>query len=96
MAVTLVRVEGEPKRSACPRANAPPRQGDGDDPSRSIQAGAEPGGFIMIHGMKDGFGFIGRLHALVDWTDGCIAVTNRKIEEISRVVAAGPPIRIEP
>ena len=59
-------------------------------------AGAEPGGLIMIHGMKDGFGFIGRLHTLVDWTDGCIAVTNREIEEISRVVAAGTPIRIEP
>ena len=37
-----------------------------------------------------------RLHTLVDWTDGCIAVTDSQIEEISRVVADGTPIRIEP
>ena len=59
-------------------------------------AGADPGGLIMVHGMKDGFGFIGRLHVLVDWTNGCIAVTDREIDEISRLVADGTPIQIEP
>jgi murein L,D-transpeptidase YafK len=50
----------------------------------------------MLHGMKDGFGLIGRLHTLYDWTDGCIAVTNSEIDEIFRVVPVGTPIRIEP
>ena len=35
-----------------------------------------PGGMIMIHGLRNGIGWIGRLHLLLDWTDGCIAVTN--------------------
>jgi len=46
--------------------------------------------------MKDGFGFIGRLHVLYDWTDGCIAVTDSEMDEILRVVAVGASIRIEP
>ena len=58
--------------------------------------GVEPGGFIMVHGLKNGLGFIGRLHTLVDWTDGCVAVTNPEAEEISRVVADGTPIQIQP
>ncbi|HZD52637.1 MAG TPA: L,D-transpeptidase family protein, partial [Woeseiaceae bacterium] len=29
----------------------------------------DPGGLIMIHGLPNGFGFIGRLHRLRDWTD---------------------------
>jgi len=58
--------------------------------------GEDPGGQIMLHGMKDGFGFIGRLHILYDWTDGCIAVTDSEIDEILRVLAVGAPIRIEP
>ena len=58
--------------------------------------GEDPGGQIMLHGMKDGLWFIGRLHTLYDWTDGCVAVTDAEIDEISRVVAVGAPIRIEP
>jgi len=55
-----------------------------------------PGGLIMVHGIRNGLGFVGRLHTLVDWTDGCIAVTDREIEEIWRVVPDGTPIVIEP
>jgi murein L,D-transpeptidase YafK len=56
----------------------------------------DPGGLIMVHGLRNGLGFMGRLHTLVDWTDGCVAVTNREIEEIWRVVPDGTPIVIEP
>jgi murein L,D-transpeptidase YafK len=66
------------------------------DTANALSRGFEPGGLIMIHGMKDGRGYLRRLHTLVDWTDGCIAVTDSEIEEISRVVADGTPIRIEP
>lgn len=56
----------------------------------------DPGGLVMIHGIRNGLGFVGRLHTLVDWTDGCVAVTNSEIEEIWRVVPDGTPIVIEP
>ena len=39
----------------------------------------------MIHGLRDGFGWIGRLHRWLDWTHGCIALTN---EEVAKVAAA--------
>lgn len=49
----------------------------------------------MVHGMRNGLGSVGRLHTWIDWTDGCIAVTNHQIEEIWRVVPDGTPIVIE-
>ena len=55
-----------------------------------------PGGLIMVHGIRNGLGFLGRLHTWRDWTDGCIAVTDGEIEEIVRVVPDGTPIDIEP
>jgi L,D-peptidoglycan transpeptidase YkuD (ErfK/YbiS/YcfS/YnhG family) len=44
----------------------------------------------MIHGMS----WLGKLHLLRDWTDGCVAVTNREIEDIWARVAPGTPIDI--
>jgi murein L,D-transpeptidase YafK len=58
--------------------------------------GVDPGGMVMIHGIKNHLGWIGRAHRWIDWTDGCIAVTNPEIEEIVRVVPDGTPVRIEP
>jgi murein L,D-transpeptidase YafK len=58
--------------------------------------GTNPGGLIMVHGIRNGLGIIGRLHTIIDWTDGCVAVTDREIEEIWRVVPDGTPIVIEP
>jgi murein L,D-transpeptidase YafK len=55
-----------------------------------------PGGLIMVHGLRNDLGFLGRLHLMRDWTDGCIAVTNNEIDEIARVVPDGTPIEIEP
>ena len=57
--------------------------------------GVNPGGLIMIHGIRNGLGAIGRLHLLTDWTAGCVAVTNEDIEEIWRVVPNGTPIEIK-
>lgn len=58
--------------------------------------GVSPGGFVMIHGMKNGLGWLGRLHLAIDWTDGCVAVTNLQIEEISRAVPDGTKILLKP
>jgi murein L,D-transpeptidase YafK len=57
---------------------------------------ATPGGLIMIHGHNKAVGILGRFTKLVDWTKGCIAVTNQEIEEIWRAVPDGTPIEIRP
>jgi murein L,D-transpeptidase YafK len=49
----------------------------------------------MVHGMRNGLGWIGRLHRVIDWTDGCVAVTNNDIDEIWDVVPDGTKIVIE-
>ena len=50
----------------------------------------------MIHGIRNGLGWIGRLQREVDWTKSCIAVTDPEIEEIWRLVPDGTPIEIRP
>jgi murein L,D-transpeptidase YafK len=67
-----------------------------DDVRRARAAGVSPGGDIMIHGLRDGFRWLGRLHRIVDWTHGCIAVTDEEIDEIARAVPDGTPVTIQP
>ena len=66
------------------------------DKAAANARGAPPGGLIMVHGVKDNLRFLGRAHVLLDWTEGCVAVTNQQIEEIWRVVPDGTPIVLEP
>lgn len=49
------------------------------DIQRAKALGVSPGGNIMIHGIMNGFGWLGRFHRWIDWTKGCIAVTNSEI-----------------
>ena len=65
------------------------------DVARAEAASEDPGGFIMIHGLPNGWGWFGRLHLARDWTDGCIAVTNAEMREIWSRVPDGTPIEIE-
>ena len=69
---------------------------DTTDTRRAAEAGMEPGGDIMIHGLPNGFGAVGQAHRLRDWTAGCIAVTDSEIDEIWTLVADGTPIEIRP
>jgi murein L,D-transpeptidase YafK len=66
------------------------------DTENARREGLQPGGDIMIHGMQNGLGWIGRFHRFVDWTDGCIAVTNSEMEQIWRAVPDGTPVEISP
>ncbi|THK33531.1 hypothetical protein EHS39_35805 [Ensifer sp. MPMI2T] len=68
---------------------------DAADQARAAAAGESPGGDIMIHGLPNGWGFLGSLHLLLDWTNGCIAVTDEEMREIWSLVPDGTPIRIE-
>ncbi len=58
--------------------------------------GCDPGGNIMIHGLPKGLGWMGKTHSTLDWTAGCIAVTNEEIEEIWDMVPDGTPVEISP
>jgi murein L,D-transpeptidase YafK len=58
--------------------------------------GVDPGGLVMVHGMKNGLGWLGRLHLAVDWTDGCVAVTDDEMDELWRAVPEGTKILLKP
>jgi murein L,D-transpeptidase YafK len=66
------------------------------DKQSASQHGVSPGGDIMIHGLPNGFGWLGATHRTRDWTDGCIAVTNAEMDEIWELVPDGTPIEIRP
>ena len=66
------------------------------DSANAQLAHVQPGGDIMIHGLQNGLGWIGRFHRFVDWTDGCIAVTNFEMDQIWRAVPDRTPIEIRP
>lgn len=58
--------------------------------------GVSPGSDVMIHGLPKGFDDLGETHRTIDWTKGCIALTNDEIDEIWRLVPDGTPIEIKP
>jgi hypothetical protein len=51
----------------------------------SIPSGVGPGGYIEIHGMG-GRG--------LDWTDGCVALTNEDMDAVLAAVGVGTPVTI--
>ncbi len=67
-----------------------------EDLRRARESGVDPGGSIMIHGLPNGLGLIGVGHRIVDWTDGCIAVTNEEMDEIWNRVKEGVLVEIRP
>jgi tetratricopeptide (TPR) repeat protein len=66
------------------------------DKKRAKELGVSPGGDIMIHGIKNGFSWVGNAHTGVDWTKGCIAVTDQEIEEIDKLAPNGTIVEIRP
>jgi murein L,D-transpeptidase YafK len=66
------------------------------DKAHAKAQGLPPGGDIMIHGVEKKYEYLGSLQHNYDWTDGCIALTNPEIEEVSRLVPIGTPVEIKP
>jgi tetratricopeptide (TPR) repeat protein len=64
------------------------------DKMRAKELGVSPGGDIMIHGIKNGLSWVGASHAELDWTKGCIAVTDEEMEEIYELVPNGTIVEI--
>lgn len=69
---------------------------DAEDRAAARKNRVLPGGDLFLHGLPNGYGFLGASHRLKDWTDGCIAVTNQEMDEIWRAVPDGTPIEIRP
>jgi murein L,D-transpeptidase YafK len=59
-------------------------------------AGVSAGGSIMIHGFPGVVEFPAAVIQKINWTDGCIAVTNEEMDEIWNAVDIGTPIEILP
>jgi murein L,D-transpeptidase YafK len=66
------------------------------DLATAAAEGVDPGGGIYIHGFPTDFPGFEHLHRLADWTDGCIAVSDREMAELFRFVPDGTPIVIRP
>jgi len=66
------------------------------DIDRAAVSDFSAGSDIMIHGLPNGRGWIGRFHRRNDWTAGCIAVADFEIEEIYRAVPDGIPVELRP
>ena len=58
--------------------------------------GKSPGGDIKIHGLRNGMGFIKKLHRTVNWTNGCIAITDSEVDELFAAVVPNAKIEIRP
>jgi len=66
------------------------------DIERAKKSGVDPGGLIMIHGQKNGLGWLSSVTQQVNWTDGCIALSNSDMDEVWLAVDEGTPVEIRP
>ena len=63
------------------------------DLDHADKLGVSAGGFIMIHGQKNGLGWLSSITQQFNWTDGCIALTNSEMDEFLSLVK--PPTNIQ-
>ncbi|WP_439537865.1 L,D-transpeptidase family protein [Methyloversatilis sp.] len=66
------------------------------DVEQAKAAGVSPGGLIMIHGQRNGFGWLAPLTQRFDWTDGCIGLRNEDMDIVWQIVGNGTPIDLLP
>ena len=66
------------------------------DRARAHQLGVDPGGQIMIHGLPTKWSAQDVGHPRLDWTQGCIALTNREMDQVWEMVDDGTTIEIYP
>lgn len=69
---------------------------DANDKAAAKKLGVSPGGNIMIHGQKAGWGWLGSFSRFVNWTDGCIALSDKDMSTVWEAIEPGTPIEIRP
>jgi murein L,D-transpeptidase YafK len=60
------------------------------DIARAEAMGLNPGGDIMIHGQTNGHNGVKKYN----WTEGCIALSNKEMDEVWGLIDVGTPIEI--
>ena len=65
-----------------------------DDVAYAASLGQDPGGDIFIHGQGPEGKALSKVKR--DWTVGCIAVTDKEMEDLYAMVPDGTPITIKP
>ena len=58
--------------------------------------GVNPGGQIMIHGQKNGLGWLSSVAQWFNWTNGCVGLSNEDMDAVWGAVDVGTPIEIYP
>ena len=66
------------------------------DRKEAQKRGVDPGGDIMIHGQKNGYGPLSILVQRFNWTNGCIALSDRDMDAVYDAIRPGTPIEIKP
>ncbi|WP_234406181.1 L,D-transpeptidase family protein [Methylobacillus glycogenes] len=67
-----------------------------EDRSQAKAQGVNPGGQVMIHGQKNGWGWLSFINQQFNWTNGCIALSNADMQQVWDKVAPGTVIEIKP
>lgn len=58
--------------------------------------GVNPGGQIMIHGQKNKLGWLSFFSQRFNWTNGCVALSNKNMDTVWTLVKVGTPVEILP
>lgn len=66
------------------------------DLANARRRGVDPGGSIMVHGLPNWFHGADENFPFRDWTDGCIALSNRHMQLVYDLVPDNTPIEILP
>ena len=66
------------------------------DRAKAKQRGVRPGGDIMIHGQPNGKAWLTPFSQMINWTNGCIALTNDDMDIVWDAVRTKTPIEIRP
>lgn len=66
------------------------------DTASAKSRGVNSGGAIMIHGQKNGLGWLSRLSQRFDWTNGCVALHDSDMDILWGSVQEGTQVEIRP
>mgnify|MGYP006083919689 CR=1 FL=1 len=65
------------------------------DREKAKDMGRDPGGVIMIHGQKNSSSQLSSYRKQIDWTNGCIAISNDEMDEFMTLVSTATAIDIQ-
>jgi murein L,D-transpeptidase YafK len=67
-----------------------------EDIAKAKSKNVSAGGFVMIHGQKNGFAWASFVVQKINWTAGCIALNNEDLEKVWKSISVPTKIEIKP